>query len=105
MTADAVNKTKRSLVSELRDFGPILESLANAGRLDPRRILVLRTVSNFDRQPRGMSAAESLANQRVSKYGAYLPSLEAAYTVGHVVVHELLTHWPDYVEHIPTAPQ
>jgi len=73
--------------------------------LDPRRILVLRTVSNFDRQPRGMSAAESLANQRVSKYGAYLPSLEAAYTVGHVVVHELLTHWPDYVEHIPTAPQ
>ena len=25
------------------------------------RILVLRTVSNFDRQPRGMTAAESLA--------------------------------------------
>ena len=29
------------------------------------RILILRTVSNFDRQPRGMSAAESLATQRI----------------------------------------
>ena len=57
---------------------------------------MLRTVSNFDRQPRGMTAAESLAMQRIGKYGAYLPSLEAAYTVGHTVVHELLTHWPKY---------
>jgi purine nucleoside permease len=55
-------------------------------------------VSNFDRQPRGMTAAESLATQRIGKYSGYLPSLEAAYTVGHVVVHELLTHWPQLRE-------
>ena len=61
-------------------------------------VLVLRTVSNYDRQPRGMTAAESLANQRVSKFGAYLPSLESAYAVGHVVVSELLGHWPQYSE-------
>jgi purine nucleoside permease len=60
-------------------------------------------VSNYDRQPRGMSAAESLAAQRVSKFGAYLPSLEAAYTVGHAVVNELLTHWPKYAHTIPAA--
>jgi purine nucleoside permease len=82
----------------MEDTGTLqsLQFLANAGRVDWSRILVLRTVSNFDRQARGMSAAESLARQRIGKYGAYLPSLEAAYTVGHVVVNELLTHWPQY---------
>jgi purine nucleoside permease len=82
----------------MEDSGTLqsLQSLAAAGRVDMKRVMVLRTVSNFDRQPRGMSAAESLAAQRVSQFGAFLPSLEAAYTVGHVVVNELLTHWPKY---------
>jgi purine nucleoside permease len=82
----------------MEDTGTLqsLEFLANAGKVDWHRILVLRTVSNFDRQPRGMTAAESLAMQRIGKYGAYLPSLEAAYTVGHTVVNELLSHWAKY---------
>ena len=62
--------------------------------------MVLRTVSNFDRQPRGMSAAESLANQRIGTYSGYLPSLEAAYSVGHTVVTELLGHWPEYEQKV-----
>ena len=76
----------------MEDTGTLqsLEFLANAGRVDLKRVLVLRTVSNFDRQPRGLTAAESLARQRIGKYAAYLPSLEAAYRVGHVVVSELL---------------
>ena len=84
----------------MEDTGTLqsLEFLAQAGRVDSKRVLVLRTVSNYDRQPRGLTAAESLANQRVSKYAAYLPSLESAYTVGHVVVNELLGHWPQYSE-------
>jgi purine nucleoside permease len=82
----------------MEDTGTLqsLEFLANAHRVDAQRILILRTVSNFDRQPRGMTAAESLATQRIGKYSGYLPSLEAAYTVGHVVVQELLTRWPQY---------
>jgi len=82
----------------MEDTGTLqsLEFLAHAGRVDSRRILLLRTVSNYNRQPRGMTAAESLAYQRVSKFGAYLPSLESAYRVGHVVVSELLAHWPQY---------
>jgi purine nucleoside permease len=88
------------VTTAMEDTGTLqsLEYLANAGRIDGKRILVLRTVSNFDRQPRGMTAAESLATQRIGKYSGYLPSLEAAYTVGHVVVHELLAHWPQYAE-------
>ena len=75
-----------------------LKFLANAGRVDWKRILVLRTVSNYDKQPRGLSAAESLARQRIGSYSAYLPALEAAYAVGHTVVRELLEHWPKYAE-------
>ena len=74
-----------------------------AWRVDCQRVLVLRTVSNYDRQPRGMTAAESLARQRIGKYSGYLPSLEAAYTVGHVVVSELLSHWTKYQQTIPNA--
>jgi purine nucleoside permease len=82
----------------MEDTGTLqsLRFLANAGRIDWNRILVLRTVSNFDQQPRGMSAADSLAHQRIGSYSAYLPSLESAYSVGHVVVNELLTHWSKY---------
>jgi purine nucleoside permease len=86
------------VTTAMEDTGTLqsLESLAHAGRVDWQRVLVLRTVSNFDQPPRGMSAAESLARQRVGTYSAYLPSLEAAYKVGHVVVNALLIHWPGY---------
>jgi purine nucleoside permease len=89
----------------MEDTGTLqsLQLLSQAGKVDFRRILVLRTVSNFDQQPNGMTAAESLANQRVGKYSGYLPSLEAAYTVGHGVVSELLGHWPKYGQLVPGA--
>jgi purine nucleoside permease len=84
----------------MEDTGTLLslKRLASAGRVDWQRILVLRTVSNFDQQPRGMTAAQSLARQRIGTYSAYLPSLEAAYMVGHTVVRELLANWPKYAE-------
>ncbi|HKF49367.1 MAG TPA: purine nucleoside permease [Terracidiphilus sp.] len=89
----------------MEDAGTLqsLRFLANAGRADWSRILVLRTVSNYDRQPRGVSAAESLARQRVGTYSAYLPSLEAAYKVGHTVVNEILAHWDRYAGMLPAT--
>jgi purine nucleoside permease len=83
----------------MEDTGTLqsLKFLAAAGRVDWNRVLVLRTVSNYDRQPRGMNAADSLARQRVGTYSAYLPALEAAYAVGHTVVRELLKNWPKYL--------
>jgi purine nucleoside permease len=82
----------------MEDTGTLqsLRFLANAGRVDWKRIVVLRTVSNYDQQPRGLSAAESLARQRIGNYSAYLPALEAAYSVGHTVVNELMVHWAKY---------
>jgi purine nucleoside permease len=84
----------------MEDTGTLqsLQFLANAGRVDWARILVLRTVSNYDQQPHNLDAAQSLARQRVGNYSAYLPALEAAYKVGHTVVNELLTNWTKYAE-------
>jgi len=89
----------------MEDTGTLqsLKYLAQAGRVDWRRILVLRTVSNFDQQPRGMTAADSLAHQRIGSYSAYLPSLEAAYKVGHAVVSQLLSHGPELNNAVPGA--
>jgi purine nucleoside permease len=86
------------VTTAMEDTGTLLalRNLSRAGRVDWQRVMVLRTVSNFDQQPRGMGAADSLAQQRVGTYSAYLPSLEAAYTVGHTVVKELLDKWPSF---------
>lgn len=89
----------------MEDTGTLqsIELLAHAGRVDSKRVLVLRAVSNFDRQPRELTASESLAKQRIGAYAAYLPALEADYRVGHTVVGELLTHWARYEAEIPAG--
>jgi len=97
----------RFVTTAMEDTGTLLslKTLAAAGRVDYNRVLVLRTVSNFDRQPQEVTAVDSLARQRIGSYSAYLPALEAAYTVGHAVVNELLSGWPAYEHTIPGAAQ
>jgi purine nucleoside permease len=83
----------------MEDTGTLeaLRRLSAVGRVDWERVMVLRTVSNFDRQPKGLSAAESLVKQQSRKSVAFLPALESAYVVGHTVVSEILKKWPDAV--------
>lgn len=76
--------------------------LARAHKVDLDRVLILRTASNFDVPRRGHSAAESLAGTRLAHYTAFLPSLDTAYRVGHVVVDDIVTHWPERRDHIPS---
>ncbi len=91
------------VTTAMEDTGTLqsLTWLARAGRVDVRRTLVLRTASNFDGPPPGMTAAESLFGEKLSSHSAYLPSLEAAHRVGSVVVHELIANWPKYEHAIP----
>lgn len=72
----------------MNDSGTLLalQALTAQGKADWNRALVLRTASNFDMPPPGMSAAENLAAEKHGAYTAYLPALEAAYAVGHRVV-------------------
>ncbi len=93
------------VTTAMEDTGTLasLHQLAESRRVEWKRILVLRTVSNYDRPPRGMDAATSLAYQRVSRFGAYLPSIASAYTVGHAVVEKLIAGWNVYRSQEPTA--
>jgi Purine nucleoside permease len=72
----------------MNDTGALLalHALTEQGKADWNRALLLRTASNFDMPPEGMTAAENLASERHGSYTAYIPSLEAAYKIGHPIV-------------------
>jgi purine nucleoside permease len=94
------------VTTAMEDSGALraLQNLSRAGKVDARRALVLRAASNFDQQPPGGSAAESLAGEKVGGYSAYLPALEAAHRVGSRVVHALVEGWSNYESTPPTSP-
>jgi purine nucleoside permease len=93
------------VVAAMEDSGTLqaLTLLAQAGRADLRRVLVLRTVSNYDREPPGGDVAESLQSMVAGNYSAYMPALEAAYKVGDRVVRDLVEHWADREATVPGA--
>lgn len=93
------------MISAMEDTGTLqaLTFLAQAGRVDLQRVLVLRTVSNYDREPPGTSAADSLKTMVSGNYSAYFPALEAAERVGDKVVRELVAHWTEDEARIPVV--
>jgi purine nucleoside permease len=94
------------MVAAMEDSGTLqaLTFLNQAGRIDLQRVLVLRTVSNYDREAPGVPAAESLQEMVSGNYSAYLPALEAAQIVGDKVVRDLVEHWSEREFSIPRAP-
>jgi purine nucleoside permease len=91
-------------VCGMEDTGTLqsLTWLAKAGKVDIHRVLVLRTASNYDQQAVGVTATQSIAATKVGKYSAYMPALDSAYRVGHVVVDDLVTNWAQTRDHIPS---
>ncbi|HEY4382347.1 MAG TPA: purine nucleoside permease [Acidobacteriaceae bacterium] len=90
----------------MEDTGTLqsLTFLAKAQRVDLSRVLVLRTASNYDVPRKGLTATESIADTKIGHYSAYLPSLDTAYRVGHVVVDSIVEHWAQDRERLPSAP-
>ena len=84
-----------------------LQLLAKTGLVDDTRVLVLRTASDFSAPAKGQTAADLIAaevsDDTATHLSAFMPSLEAAYRVGSVVVDELATHWDRYRDHAPSA--
>jgi purine nucleoside permease len=97
--------TGNYMVCGMEDTGTLqaLTFLGKAGLVDPQRVLVLRTVSNYDRQAPGTTASESLKTMTFGAYSAYLPALEAAQKMGSVVVHYLTDHWDEVRDKTPQA--
>lgn len=95
----------RLAISDCEDAGVCLalQRLAQMGRVDFGRLLILRTACNFTVPPAGVTAEQSLFGDTISDSSgvAYLPALEADYRVGSVVAHRLLDGWSAYREKIP----
>jgi purine nucleoside permease len=94
------------MVAAMEDSGTMqaLTFLSQAGRVDLQRVLVLRTVSNYDREAPGVPAAESLQEMVSGNYSAYMPALEAAQIVGDRVVRDLVEHWAERELNVPHVP-
>jgi len=94
------------MIAGMEDSGTLqaLTFLNQAGRVDLQRVLVLRSVSNYDREPTGTSAADSLKEMAAGNYSAYMPSLEATQRVGDKVVRDIVEHWTERESKIPQAP-
>ena len=84
------------LTTSQNDIGSLvaLESLRQAGRADPDRVLLLRTASNFDRPPPQVDLADFLAAEQHGSYTGFDAAIEALYQVGSPVVHRLLEAGP-----------
>jgi purine nucleoside permease len=96
----------RFVMTAMEDTGiaQSLSFLANAGRADIRRLLVLRTGSNYQMPFPGRTAAEHIAALKRGEYPALMPAFAAAYRVGSTVVEEIVTHWDKYADTLPTGP-
>jgi len=91
------------MMSNMEDNGTLtaLARLGKTGRVDPNRVLVLRTASNFSMPRPGETAAWSTTAE-YPENGR--PALEAAYSLGSRVVDALVGNWDRYADTPPAPP-
>lgn len=77
----------------------VLSLHGRQGRVDARRVLVLRTASNYSYEPIGQSQAIAFAE------GGAMAGFEAAYRVGAPVVKALVAGWGRYATTLPGGAQ
>jgi purine nucleoside permease len=76
----------------------VLDAHAASGKIDRKRVLVLRTGSNYSRAPAGETSLPHVFHEESLK-----ASFFAAFAVGGVVVRELVGHWDRYASATPSA--
>ena len=76
---------------------------AAAGRLDLKRLAVLRTASNFDRPHPGQTAQASLAASTSGGSGGFMPATHNLTRVGGVLVRDILARWTLWRDGVPSA--
>ena len=94
------NEKMNFMTANMEDSGT-LTALHRLGRIrlvDPERIMVLRTASNFTIPPPGQDAAWS-STEPYPDDG--LPAKEAAFRVGNAVVKEILANWDQFKDSPP----
>ena len=91
------------MTSNMEDTGTLtaLSRLARADLIDPDRVLVLRTASNFSMPPPGRTAAWSTTAPYADEGR---PAIRAAYEVGRKVVDTVVADWATLADSVPGAP-
>jgi purine nucleoside permease len=77
-----------------------LNRLAASGRIDLKRVMVLRAASDFDQQHPGQTALESMQASLKDPTGNDL-ALENLYRVGSVVNAHILQNWNEWEKGVP----
>ena len=90
------------VTSAMEDTGVMqaMTYLDAIGRADRDRVLVMRAGSNFTMPPPGVDAATYLLRENEG-YAGLEAAVENLYTVGSVIVDELLSHWDHYAQTTP----
>lgn len=92
------------VTSGMEDTGTYqsLTYLDRAGKADKSRFMVLRTASNYSMPPDSLSAAENLEMESGENgFAGMLSSLESAYSVGSIVVDDIVVNWSVYKNTAP----
>ncbi len=97
----------RYCMTDEEDFAIVttLERLSATGRLDRRRVLVLRGASNFDQPLPGQSAVDSLHSMIRAQNDGYRLAIDNVWRVGTTFVQDVIKRWPDWREGVSTHNQ
>ena len=84
-------------------YAQALTFLSQINKIDFKRVLVLRSASDFSVPHPGQTAAELLANDASGTgYSAFIESLQNVYLTGSSVVNEIVDHWDVYCGQVPS---
>ncbi len=79
-----------------------LERAAAAGKVDLKRLAVLRTGSNFDRPYPGQSAYASLTASTSGVSGGFVPATKNLAIVGGALVRDIVARWSAWEAGVPS---
>lgn len=81
----------------------VLERESKAGLVDPDRLLILRSISNFDLPPSGKETAELFQHGEGGDNGyvGLSSAVDNVYAASSAIVRELSTHWKMYESTLP----
>ncbi|TKC85938.1 purine nucleoside permease [Trinickia terrae] len=77
----------------------VLKRAEAAGLTDTSRVAVLRSGSDFDRPPPGVTDVDNLLDYQ--SQGGFLPALANLYLTGSPLVTEIVSHWPQWKNGVP----
>ncbi len=88
------------MTSNMEDSGTLtsLMRLAKVKKVDPNRVMVLRTVSNYTMAPADKKTSWSITAPYPD--GGY-PAKDAAYVVGNTVIEKIIANWGEYENVLP----